>query len=437
MSLVRPAASAPLGLVAPFFVVAPAGAMLGGWMLARSEDEAFLAVNVPSLVAATHAVVLGWLTLSIMGAVYQLGPAVFGGRLVSVKLGRVQFLIHITSVAWFTFAVRDWDVTAMGVGASGLLLSVTLFLVNAVPAVGRPSGRSLPQIYAVTALGFFALTVAVGVAYVGDLEHYWFAMTQGRVAGHAHLGLMGWLALMVMGLSYQLVPMFEVVKRGVGRFGKAVLVVTTTATLVGALTLMADPGPAVRAAIAVGFAIGPLMWLIDMIQMLRARSRRKLDIHSRATAVSLVFLALAMGVGVAAAIGEPVAPGGQPARLQLAYGVLAIGGWAGTTLIANSLKIVPFLVWNARFRPLAGIEPVPLLADLAKPALTNSVLIVHMTAMAVLAGGALLGNLEVLRIGGVLFAAAGLTHFSVLVSIMARRPAHRARVVTSTRGVTG
>ena len=76
MSAVSPKESPPLGLVAPFFVTAPLGLVGAGILLLLAGDDAFLAVNAPRLVAATHAAVLGWLTLSIMGAIYQLGPAV-------------------------------------------------------------------------------------------------------------------------------------------------------------------------------------------------------------------------------------------------------------------------------------------------------------------------------------------------------------------------
>lgn len=433
MERVRAAQAPPLAVIAPFFIAAPLGATLCGYMLSMADGNALIVVNVPELVAATHGAVLGWLTLAMMGALYQLGPAVFGGRLVSQRLARVQFALHAGSVVWFTLAVRDWDVLRMSIGAAGLLASIVCFLINVLPAVRWPSFRSLPQAYVTVSLGFLVVTVLVGITYVGDLEHFWFPMTEGRVGGHAHLGLIGWLALTVMGLSYQLVPMFEVVKRGVARFGSAALAVTALATVIGAPVLMTDPSPLVRLAVAVGVAAGPSLWLADMVRLLRARSRRTLDIHSRATMAGLVFLALAMVTGIAAALGKPVAPGGQPARLEFAYAVFAIGGWAGTTLIANSFKIVPFLVWNARFLPRAGSERVPLLAELVDARLTHTVLVLHMAAIAVLGGGALAGSLAAVHAGAWLFVTAGLAHFAVLVSIVARHPspAEAGRLVVS------
>ena len=85
MTVVSLKESPPLGVIMPFFVVAPLGLAAAGLMLLLAGHDAFLAVNVPRVVAATHAAVLGWLTLTIMGAIYQLGPAVFGGRLISLR----------------------------------------------------------------------------------------------------------------------------------------------------------------------------------------------------------------------------------------------------------------------------------------------------------------------------------------------------------------
>jgi len=71
-----------LGLVAPFFLAAPAGLAAAGLLLATSNGDTFLAINAPRTVAVTHAAVIGWLSMTIFGAVYQLGPAVLGGRLI-------------------------------------------------------------------------------------------------------------------------------------------------------------------------------------------------------------------------------------------------------------------------------------------------------------------------------------------------------------------
>lgn len=410
--------SPSFGVVAPFFLAAPFGLLAAGLLLLTSDSSVFAAINVPRTVAVTHAAVIGWLTTAIMAAIYQLGPAVFGGRLVSERLARVQFVIHIASVALFVWALQRWDVSWMSAAGVGVVLSFILFLVNAVPAIVTAQSRELPRAYIAVALGFLVVTAGFGITWAGTLEHLWFPVTLGRLGGHAHLGLIGWLAIVIMGSSYQLVPMFNIVKRRQQRFGRLALIVTATAALVAGIGLMFDPPRAVRVLFAVALAAGPALWGFDIFQLLRARFRRRMDVQGHAAFASLGFLAVALALGIAVAWGSPVLGREDAARWQLAYGITAVGGWAGLTLLGNSYKIVPFLVWFHRYRERAGTGPVPMIADIYSDRLAHAMLVLHGAAVAIAASGALAGNLGILRTGAALLALSGAAHAATLAHIV-------------------
>jgi hypothetical protein len=418
MTIAAPGRGPALGLVAPFFLAAPAGLLAAGLILAFSNGDTLLAINAPRTVAATHAAVIGWLTTAIFGAVYQLGPAVLGGRLASTRLARIHFFLHAIAVPTFVWAIWHWDVTLMSIAGVGLVTSFVLFLINAVPAVGSPWRGTLPSRYLGAALGFVALAAGFGITWVGALEHLWFPVTMGRLAGHAHLGLLGWLGLTVMGVGYQLVPMFNVVQRKHPVAGGRILAFTVAAVIAGSLVLMTDPGPWTRVLVAAAMTAGPAAWGVEMLRLMLARSRRTLDVQGRATFVAVGFLAVASVLGMLAAIGEPVSPGDEPARVLLAYGITGISGWAGVMLIGNSYKILPFLVWYHRYRQFAGIRPVPVVADIYSEGVARATLVIHAAATAVAAAGALLGELDILRTGGVLLAGGAALHLASLAHIV-------------------
>lgn len=418
MTVAAPGRGPALGVVAPFFLAAPIGLAAAGLLLATSDGDALLAINAPRTVAVTHAAVIGWLTMAIFGAVYQLGPAVLGGRLRWPRLARVHFFVHASVVPVFVWALTGWNVQVMGFAAVGLVISFILFLINAFPAIGAFWRGSLTARYLGASLLLLIVTAGFGITWVGALEHLWFPVTMGRLGGHAHLGLIGWLGLTVMGVAYQLVPMFNVVQRKHPVAGGRILAWTVTAALAGGLLLMTDPGPLTRLAVALAMALGPAAWAIEMLRLMHARSRRTLDIQGRAIFVSIAFLGMAIVLGLLAAIGEPVSPGGEPTRLLLAYGIAGIGGWAGVMLIGNSYKILPFLVWYHRYRQLAGIRPVPVVADIYSEGVAGVTLAIHSVAMLVAITGALLGELDVLRAGGAVLAVGALAHFGSLAHIV-------------------
>lgn len=407
---VSTALSPPLGLVAPFFLLAPLGLIAGGFLVASHDEVAFIAINHPHTVAITHAVVLGWLTTTIMGATYQLGPVVIGGQLLSVALGRVQLLLHASSISWFVWSLFYWNRLAMVGAATGLVLSFAIYLVNAGTAVKRGNRWTLPRAYVAVALGFLVVTAAFGATWVGTHYEGWFIVTPGKLSAHAHLGLVGWIAIMLMGVSYQLVPMFSVVNHAKPRFGWLALALTTGSVLLFAAVIFTDPPPAVRVPAALLLGTGPLLWGADILRLFRARSRRKIDIQGRATLLSLAFLVLTVVLGVTAAFGTPFISDGEPARPLLAYAAAGIFGFVGLPLIGNTYKVLPFLIWFHRYRTRVGHGPVPLVDDIYSSPAAHAVLAVHAVAVLALVAAALLGELALLQAGGLLLAAGATGH---------------------------
>lgn len=422
-------------LVLPFFLVAPLGLAGAGLLLQRSGFEIFVAVNARNTVAITHALVLGWVSTVMMGACYQLGPVVLGGEPRGLRAIRVHFVLHGAAVALFVWALAWFNVTWVGIAGSLLYASVVLFIVNvAKPLWRRARPWSIPRAYLVCSTVFLGSAATVGITFAGNLEHSWFPTTFGLLAAHAHLGLVGWLGLTIMGVSYQLVPMFNVASRVKPRFAFPALFVTCGAVVLFAVVMAFDPGREVRLVLAALLMAGPILWAVDQVRLLAGRAKRKMDIHGHATVVSLGFLALTLVLAFGTAWGTPFETDTRPASWPLAYAVAGIAGWGGTTIIANSYKIVPFLVWYHRYRPLMGREPVPVIRDIYSERLASAVLVLHSTATLVAVFSLLGGNLPWLQRAGLLLAGSAFLHMLSMVAMLRRKQSSRAHQ-PSTRGV--
>ena len=85
----------------------------------------------PRIIALTHTVTLGWITLSIMGATYQLIPIVLERPVWSERLARWQFPIFLVGSGGMVahFYLSNWPGLAMAAGIAGI--GVALHLVNA------------------------------------------------------------------------------------------------------------------------------------------------------------------------------------------------------------------------------------------------------------------------------------------------------------------
>jgi hypothetical protein len=423
-------------LVLPFFLAAPFGLIAGGLLLQRVGLETFVAMNARGTVAVTHALVLGWVSTVMMGACYQLGPVVLGGEPWSQRLVRAHFVTHTTSVALFVWSMAWFNVTWVGIAGSLLYCSIALFLVNVSRPLWRRQASSIPRAYLLCSTVSLGVAATVGLTFAGNLEHHWFTTTSGRLSAHAHLGLVGWLGLTIMGVSYQLVPMFNVASRVNPRLAMPALIVTCSALVVFAIVMSFDPGRELRVGLALALMAGPILWAIDQGRLLTGRAKRRMDIHGRATTVSLLFLGLTIALGAGVAWGTPFGTEDQPARWPLAYAIAGIAGWAGTAILANSYKIVPFLVWYHRYRPLMGREPVPVIRDIYSERLATGVLAIHGVATLLAVAGALRGNLDWLQWGGLLLALGATGHLVSMAMMLSTKSSSRRHQATARRAVT-
>jgi hypothetical protein len=345
--------------------------------------------------AATHLVTLGWVTVTIMGASYQLVPVVLATRLWSERLGHAALAGLLPGVAAM---VAGFWAGRLGLVIGGGALVAAAFLLyayNLARSLAAATRRGTPAPFLVAALaclvaaGGYGLTLAVNLVRpllpAGPVD---------PVVGHVLLGLLGWITLLAMGAGYQLVPMFALAyARGAGWSAWVLGLVGGGGLLLIAVLALA-PRPAVVAGVALVPLAGVYLFLADQWLTLRGRQRRRLDLGLRFTVVAFVYL------GLAATSAWGAASGLLPVRPAVPV-LLGLFGWAGCLIVGQLYKIVPFLVWYRRYAARAGLEPVPLLAEMYSPVLGAWNLGAYAPAPALLAGGAALGS-------GPLFAAGAL-----------------------------
>lgn len=428
---VTPAESPPLWLVAPFFLAAPAGLAAAGLLLAGAGSDSFAGVNLPRNLAIVHALVVGWVTTTMMGATYQLVPAVLGGRLWSTALIRLQFGLHVGAVPLFVWAFYQWDLRVLEAGGIMVCGSLVLYLFNAGLGLARGSRPGVTRLYMLAALSSLLATGGLGLLWVVAMQHALFTITLDRIAAHAHLGLLGWLGLTVMGVSYQLVPMFNVVRGTEARFSRAALVVTVLAVVAFAGVMLLAPPRPVRVTFAAALAIGPALWGVDQLRMMHHRSRRKTDVQGKATYLSLAMLAVTIALGFTVLVMQVVAPDRNNTHVVVAYAMAGVLGWLGTMLIGNTYKILPFLLWYHRYRPLVGRAPVPVTADIYNDRAATAVLGSQAAGVIVLVVAALLESTWLLRASGGIFAAVGVAHLGTMLHMFLPKTSSRPMAPTT------
>jgi hypothetical protein len=183
---------------------------------------------------------------------------------------------------------------------------------------------------------------------------------------HAHLGGLGFFVMIIVAVSYKLVPMFALSEmQNVRRAGWSLALLSAGLAGVVVTILLSSPWKIVFAFVVLG---GLVLYGFETLAILRARKRRNLDWGMKyfLTAVALIAPASALGVVLA----WPRLPATTfTTQLENVYGFLGFIGVVSFAVLGMLYKVVPFLVWYASYSNAIGRSKVPSLADLYSSAL--------------------------------------------------------------------
>jgi len=403
-----PAATLPLSyLVAASvaFLLACAGTMALAVPLAGHYYQ-------PRVVALTHTVTLGWISLSIMGASYQLIPVLLERPVWSERLGRWQLGLLLTGIAGMVahFYIGRWPGLLMAAAMVGI--GGAMHLVNVAMTLRGLGRRSFTA--SLMTIGFtgFGLTALFGLLLGAD--RMWRFLPGAffpTLHAHFHLALLGWVAPMIMGVSARAYPMFLLAPEPNGWPGRAQLWGLTLGVPTVVTGLWAWPALVLPGALSVAVAVaGHLTWVAHMAH---DRKRPQLDWGLRFVLTGSAFLIVATAVGAGLALDFLSGP-----RVAMAYAVLALGGWASLTIVGMMLKIVPFLVWYRVYGPLAGRAPVPTLGQLGWPTAEALAYGLVTGGMAGLAAALITGSTPLIFSAGAVLTAGSLCFCATLARIL-------------------
>lgn len=339
------------------------------------------------IIAVTHLFTLGWMCSVVMGAMYQLVPVALETRLYSERLAKWQFAFHLVGFAGMVWMFWTWNMKQVGHFGSVMAVGVGLFVYNILRTLLRTPRWSVTATAITAALGWITFTIgvglaiaaakcaydsetglatAVGVSTVVDglrtLARFMARFDQiSTMHAHAHLGAIGFFTLLIVGVSYKLIPMFTLSEVQNKRRAALSVALLNVGLLGSFLTiLLRSPWKIVFAAVILG-ALAVYGW--ELRAILRARKRAGLDwgLKSFLTAVGMLAPVSLLSL-VLAWPGLPL--NARTGQLENLYGFLGFVGVVTFAIIGMLYKIVPFLAWFGVYSRHVGRAKVPAFGEM-------------------------------------------------------------------------
>jgi len=326
----------------------------------------------PKLLALTHILTLGWISMIIFGAMFQLVPVVLEVKLHNEKLGEVQFWLYCIGIIGMVYGFWTFSV-GMHFTASAVMVTAAMFLFiyNIFRTMTNVTKWNITGLFLLTALVYLALTALSGLILGYNLGFPFLDRSHfDYLTLHAHIGFIGWVLMVIMGVGLKLIPMFGLshnfstvpAKTAFILVNIGLLGATIEWILTGAVWLL-------NVYIAI-LMLGIVSFIIQIISILKNRMKLTLDIGMKHSAVAFGYAVVATFVGGLLAWSNP---GDEGIREQtvLVYGLIIMVGFFSMLIVGQMYKIVPFLVWFHTFSDRAGKEKVPLLKDLLNESLAT------------------------------------------------------------------
>lgn len=304
----------------------------------------------PRLIAVVHLVTLGWISSSILGALYLVCPLAFRMRLPESRADLVAFAAWAIGVSGT--ASHFWIERYQGLAwAGGLALAAyswpALRVLRSLPRAPVPLEAKLPL---GLGLANFFLAGAMGVL-LGVNKHAAFLpfSQMGGALGHAHLAGVGWATMMVMGAGYRILPMVLPAAMPRGRLALASAVLLEAGVLGLAAALALESRLARPFALVIVAGLG--LFLSRVVFMLRNRrpappERPRPDWSALHVVSSLLCLIAAAGLGMYLTWAGASETG---LRVAMAYGVFGLVGFLAQLVVGVEARILPLSAWLQAF----------------------------------------------------------------------------------------
>ncbi|MDH5571194.1 MAG: hypothetical protein OEY89_05470 [Gammaproteobacteria bacterium] len=330
----------PLFVPFKFFLTAPLFAIACGITLFLAGPEALSSRWHPALLAATHFITLGFLAMIMIGALQQLTPVLMGARILYPELfSTVIHLLLTTGTLSLTggwlWQQPTWFILAgvlLGVALSGFILILLFTLRKA------RSGHTTVQSTKV-ALIAFAVTVMLGIYLV--MGYNWSVLSRfpGMTNLHMIWGLVGWVSLLMMGVAYQVVPMFQITPDYPKLMTRWHGVTMFILLLCWSIVFILFPAEVLLLNFIAGVLAAGLIYFIWITLNLLSKRRRKIP------DITLNFWRLALSSLLLVVIVWILSLFDYYDRSGLFFGVVMIVGFSMSAVSGMLYKIAPFLIW--------------------------------------------------------------------------------------------
>lgn len=342
-----------------FFTTAPLFLVLIGMILLFSGTDILQDRWNPLTLAITHSLTLGFISMCIIGALFQLLPVIVGKQILLTNL--FSYLVHIfftagvcLLIAGFLSGAYILHRLSLYILVPTLLIFCLLLIINLINIkTVNATARGLKS----TVIAF-AIAISIGSALL--TAYAWPTSPLLRELTNLHIlwAVTGWILTTVIAVSFQTIPMFHITDEFPAIIKNNLIRLITLSLLTYSVFHIVNLQ---LAKLIILYAICTLIMIFSLgsLRLLYRRKKRMPDtsIWFIYFAFILLFLScLSLIISMSSSI-----------DLSMFTAILFFCGFAIPIILAMLSKIIPFLIWyhlHKIHNQLSAHTKIPLVTEI-------------------------------------------------------------------------
>lgn len=409
-------------VVLPFYAYA-ALSFLAATLLLLVSSAAFTQHYFhPDTLAITHLLALGWGTMMILGASHQLVPVLTEGKLFSNLLAYLSFSLAALGIPLlvYSFYVFNMGEPAQ-CGAILINAAIFLYLVNLAVSITKSKKENIHAVFVLTAVIWLLITTLAGLLLIYNFtlnilpkdSLYYLSL-------HAHLGIIGWFLLLVIGVGSRLIPLFLISKYSNTGSLRIIYILINTGLLSFIIIFLYFNQAIFYLLPAAAVVTALIMFGYYCYRSYRQRIRKQVDDQMKISLLSVVMMAVP--VITLTGILAFLLLSGQNIKLTLLYGFSVFLGWITAIIFGMTFKTLPFIVWNKVYHHQSGLGKTPNPKGLFSSKLFMYTGIVYLAGFILFASGILISNTFILKSGSILLVLTAVLYNWNVFKILLHKP---------------
>lgn len=346
-------------IVIPFYAYAAISLVVGTILLFLHTDVLYGHYFNPKTLAIVHTMALGWGTMVILGASHQLLPVLIESKLDSEPLAFLTFLCTAIGIPILVYGFYVFNLGWVAqLGAILVNIGVALYLVNVISSAFKSEKRNVHAWYIIVAALWLFSTTFFGLLLLFNFTHSVFAQNSVQYLSlHAHMGILGWFLMLVLGVGSRLIPMFLISMYSNEKLLWYIFVAANASILLFVSTQLFSLPFAVYCLSLISALAGVGGFVYYCYRSYKVRIRKGVDDQMKLSLTASVQMLFPIAVMLLMLLFSK----NDSTKIATLYGFTIFFGWLTAIVLGMTFKTLPFIIWNIAYHKKAhkGKTPAP------------------------------------------------------------------------------